>query len=408
MIFFILCGIILLIYFRRCYIVSDYLHLSHGNDSQNKELLTLLDKIFKFPNERVKDFMTLLPKLYKDKYHPAQNNIILDVDGDMRAAVGVYYNTITVGDKCLKTAGIGNVGTHPDFEGNGYMRFCMALALDEMKQNMTDIAFLGGARQRYAHHGFEPAGVRYEFTFNKDNVKRKFLCEKKSKFTAIPLDENNSEFINKITENFNNRVFKWDRTADNMFDTLKNWNSNPYVIMENDTFKGWVVFSTLKNSVYEIGFENKEDIEDIIICALETSGHEAITLTVAPCEVELADYLGLNCEHYNVGHCEMFNILCYENVIRAFLKYKSTYTKLSDGELNLLIEGCKLTEQIKISVKDNCVTVCETEDKPDFILKHNEAIRLFGSIYSETRNKLPCECANWFPLPLFISACDTV
>lgn len=388
--------------------MSDYLHMSHGNDSQNDELIALLDKIFKFPNERVDTFKTLLPKLYKDKYHPAQNNIILDVDGDMRAAVGVYYNTMTVGDECLKTAGIGNVGTHPDFEGNGYMRFCMALALDEMKQNMVDIALLGGARQRYAHHGFEPAGPRYEFTFCKDNVKRKFLSDKKSKFTAIPLDETNIEFINKITENYNNRIFRTGRTCDNMFDTLKNWNSTPYVIMENDTFKGWLVFSTLKNSVYEIGFENKEDIEDIIICALETSGHDSITFAVAPCEVELADYLGLNCENYKVDHCEMFNILCFENVIRAFLKLKSTYTKLSDGELTLLIEGCKLPEQIKISVKNNCVTVCETNEKPDFVLKHNEAIRLVGSLYSETRDKLPTECANWFPLPIYISACDTV
>lgn len=388
--------------------MSDYLHMCHGNDSQNKELLALLNKIFSFPDNNGATFETILPKLYNDEYHPAENNIILDVGGDMRAAVGVYYNTLTVGDEKLKVAGIGNVGTHPDYQGEGYMRFCMALALDEMKQNMTDISVLGGARQRYAHHGFEHVGPKYEFTFGTENVKRKFHCEKKSKFTAKLLKKTDTQALKNIADIYNSRDFKTERTAETMYDILRTWNAAPYAVFEGDEFKGWFVFSTDLNCVYEIGYTNEDDIEEIVICALEASEKKEIKIAAAPFEHALCRYLGLYCENYHIIHAEMFNILCFENVIRAFLKYKASYTKLADGELILFIEGCKLPEQIKITVKNNEVTVCETDEKPDLILGHLEAIRLLGSIYSENRNVLSPECASWFPLPFYIAPSDTV
>ncbi len=388
--------------------MSDYLHMRHGNDSQNKELLAMLNKIFKFPDENGTIFETLLPKLYNDEYHPAENNIILDVDGEMRAAVGVYHNSLTVGDEKLKIAGIGNVGTHPDWQGEGYMRFCMALALDELKQDMTDIILLGGARQRYAHHGFEHAGARYEFYYRQENVKRKFLCDKKSKFTAKLLKKTDTEALKEISNIYNNRNFKAERTAENMYDVLKTWNAVPYAVFEGDTLKGWFVFSTSMDCVYELGYDNKADIEEIVLCALETSGKTEIKIVAAPFELDLCKYLGLNCEHYHIIHAEMFNILCFENVIRAFLKFKASYTKLADGELTLFIEGCKLPEQIKISVKDNNVTVCETDEKPDMALSHLDAVRLLGGLYSDKRSELTSECASWFPLPLYIAPSDTV
>ncbi len=388
--------------------MSDYLHMRHGNDSQNKELLALLNRIFGFPDSNGTVFETLLPKLYNDEYHPAENNIILDVGGEMRAAVGVYYNSLTVGDEKLKIAGIGNVGTHPDYQGEGYMRFCMALTMDELKQNMTDIALLGGARQRYAHHGFEHAGPRYEFVFTHENIRRKYNCEKKSKFTAELLEKSDTKALRSIAEIHGKRTFRAERTAETMYDILRTWNSSPYAVYDGDEFKGWFVLNTDKSCVYELGYADEAYIEDIVICALEASEKKQIKVVAAPFEHALCRYLGLYSEHYYVIHAEMFNILCFENVIRAFLKFKATYTKLADGELVLLIEGCKLPEQLKITVKNNEVTVCETDEKPDLILKHLEAVRLLGNLYSEKRNELPPECASWFPLPLYVAPSDTV
>lgn len=387
--------------------MSKYIHMNHGDDSRREEVMELLNKSFGFKDED-EIFENLIPKLYNEEYCPASNNVVLDVDGEMRAAVGLYYNSLTVCGEKLKTGGIGNVAVHPDYRKNGYMRYCMAYCLDEMKQNMTDLAFLCGARQRYAHFSFEPSGIRYKFNFNKDNVARKFGYDKKSAFEAKVIEKSNTEILKEISEIYESRSFKAERPLEKMYDILLSWRGKPYAVFLNDEFKGWFVFSSKMEKVYEIGYKNPEDIEDIVICALETSEKHSINIDVPPFDTDLSKYLGLYCEYYEVAHPDYYTVFCYENVIRAFMKLKSTYSKLPDGECVMLIEGEKLPEQIKIAVKNNSVSVEETTLKPDISLTHHEAMRLIGSLYSERRDELKPECAAWFPLPFYTYSQDNV
>ena len=386
--------------------MSDYIHMTHGKPEQREELINMLDLTF-FSDEDV-DFMRLLPKLYKEQYKPAENNIILDVDGDMRAAVGLYYNTMTVGDEKLKIGGIGNVAVHPGHRGKGYMQFCMLLALDEMKQNMTDLSVLGGARQRYEHFSYEPAGIQTMFSYRKCNVTRTLGADRKSKFTIKELEASDTKYIKEICDIYNSRTFRMERPEEAMFDILHSWNSTPYIALENDEVKGWFAYYKDRQGLHEFFYKNEEDIEDMILLALENSGLEAIKIPVAPFDRPLYKYLAINCETYELSHAEQFTIFSFENVIRAFLKLKTTYQNLPDGELNVFIQGEKLPEQLKITVKDNNVTVEETVDKPDIILKHLEAMRFFASHYSERRQDAPAFCNAWFPLPLYGYGLDNV
>lgn len=390
--------------------MSDYIHMTHGKAGQREELLDMLDLTFGFKDGKEGDttFLTLLPKLYKEQYNPAENNIILDVDGDMRAAVGLYYNTLTVGDEKLKIGGIGNVAVHPDHRGKGYMQFCMLLALDEMKQNMTDLSCLGGARQRYEHFSYEPAGIQTMFSYRKCNVTRTLGADRKSKFTIRELQADDTKYIREICEIYNSRILRMERPEEAMFDILHSWRSTPYIALENDEVKGWFAYYCDKQGLHEFIYKNEEDIEDLVLLALENSGLEGIKIPVAPFDKPLYNYLALNCEIYDLSHAEQFTIFCYENVIRAFLKLKTTYTNLPDGELKVFIQGEKLPEQLKITVKDNNVTVEETDEKPDIILKHLEAMRFFASHYSEKRGEAPGFCNAWFPLPLYGYGLDNV
>ncbi len=387
--------------------MSDYIHMTHGKAHQREDLLNLLDLTFGFSEEGNK-FINLLPKLYKEQYNPAENNIILDVDGDMRAAVGLYYNTLTVGDEKLKIGGIGNVAVHPEHRGKGYMQFCMLLALDEMKQNMTDLSCLGGARQRYEHFSYQPAGINTNFNYRKDNVKRTLGAGRKSAFTIKKLEETDTQYIKEITEIYNSRIFRMERPEEATFDILHSWNTVPYIALKDGEVRGWFAYYSDKQGLHEIFYKNEEDIEDLILLALENSGNESIKIPVPVFDKPLYNYLALNCEYYDIGHAEHFTIFCYENVIRAFLKLKTTYQNLPDGELKLFIQGEKLPEQLKITVKDNNVTVEETDEKPDIILKHLEAMRFIGSHYSEKRNDAPAFCNAWFPLPLYGYGLDNV
>lgn len=387
--------------------MSDYIHMHHGEDSQNKELLELLNKSFDFIKEEDK-FETLIPKLYKDKYHPAKNNIILDVGGENRAAVGTYYNTLSIGETKLSVAGIGNVAVLPEHRGKGYMQFCMALALDEFKQNMVDIARLGGARQRYEHFSFEPSGIQYAFNYTTDNVKRTLGNQRKTILTAKEIKETDTDIIKIITDTYNSRFFKMERTEDTQFDILRTWKSYPYAAMYGDECVGWFVTDKDFEYLHELGYVKAEHIEEILLLVLETGGKSSVQITVPPFDTELCRYLGMNCEHYNVGHSEQFSVLNYERVIKAFLELKASYTKLCDGEIVMFIEGEKLPEQIKITVRDNKVSVEETDEKPDIAMGHLEAMRLIGSIYSERRNELPANIQSWFPLPFFSYSLDNV
>ncbi len=390
--------------------MSDYIHMTHGNSEQREALLDMLDLTFGFKDNKENDtnFLNLLPKLYKEQYRPAENNIILDVDGDMRAAVGLYYNTLTVGDEKLKVGGIGNVAVHPDHRGKGYMQFCMLLALDEMKQNMTDFSVLGGARQRYEHFSYEPGGIQTMFSYRKCNVIRTLGADRKSKFTIKELAETDKKYIKEICDIYNSRPFHMERPEEAMFDILHSWRSTPYVALENDEVKGWFAYYNDRQGLHEFFYKNEEDIEDMVLLALENSGLEAIKIPVAPFDKPLYNYLALNCEHYDLGHAEQFTILCFENVIRTFLKLKTTYMNLPDGELRVFIQGEKLPEQLKITVKDNNVTVEETDEKPDIVLKHLEAMRFFASHYSEKRYDAPAVCNAWFPLPMYGYGLDNV
>lgn len=387
--------------------MSDYIHMRHGDDSQNKELLELLNKSFDFTKDEDK-FETLLPKLYKDKYHPAKNNIILDVNGDNRAAVGTYYDTLSIGETKLSVAGIGNVAVLPEHRGKGYMQFCMALALDEFKQNMVDIARLGGARQRYEHFSFEPAGVQYAFTYTKDNVIRTLGNQRKSKLTAKEITDADTKIIKTITDSYNSRFYKMTRTEETLVDILHTWNAKPFAAMLDGECVGWFAADKNFDYLHEFGYVKDEYIEDILLLILETSGKNSVHITVPPFDAPLCNYLGLNCEYYNIGHSEQFTILNYERVIKAFLELKASYTKLCDGEIVMFIEGAKLPEQIKITVKDDKVSVEETDEKPDIALGHLEAMRLIGSFYSEKRNELPANIQSWFPLPFFSYSLDNV
>lgn len=387
--------------------MSEYIHINHGDNARREELMEMLDLTFGF-EKKEEQFENLLPKLYKEEYKPAQNNIVLDVNGEMRAAIGLYYNTLTVCGETLKAGGIGNVACHPDHREKGYMRFCMAYALDEMKQNMTDISYLCGARQRYERYSYEPAGERYEFSYNKSNVRRRLGAEKKSKFKGVRIQRTDTELLKAIADIYDSRDFKAERPLESIYDILLTWRCEPYAALDGDNFKGWFVLNLDHTAVSEIGYANADDIEEIAICALETSGSPGVKISTPAFDAPLVNYLSVACEYYSRSHPDQYTVFCYENVIRAFLKLKSTYQPLTDGECVLLIEGVKLPEQIKISVKDNQVSVEETDEKPDLALTHTEAMRLIGSLHSEKRKELSPECAAWFPLPLYTYSQDNV
>ena len=130
------------------------------NSEEREQLLAMLDDVFFIEDkpETRRNFLELLPKLYKEEYDPCANNFTVTEDGEIKAAVGLYYDDAVAAGRKLKAAGIGNVAVTRDCRGKGYMIDCLNRAIEDIKSSGADYSVLGGHRQRYGYFGYEPAG----------------------------------------------------------------------------------------------------------------------------------------------------------------------------------------------------------------------------------------------------------
>jgi len=105
-----------------------------------------------------------------------------------------------------------------------------------------------------------------------------------------------------------------------------------------------------------------------------------------------------------VSNARNFNILNHPNVIKPFLKLKTG--ALPDGRMTVSIQDkCVIT----LSVANNCLDVRQTDEKPDYIVSHLEAMQLFFSPVSAfflgvmEGNDF---AESLFPIPIFVESND--
>ncbi len=390
---------------------NDYF-IGRGGADDYDELMFLLNDTFGF--EQSPGFMGMLPKLYKKEYAPWENNIIARVDGKILAAIGLYYNKMKVLGKELNIAGIGNVAVSKAHRGAGYMKSTMNFSLEEMVKRGVDLSYLGGRRHRYMHFSYDKGGYMYYFDINDTSVRHVFGKDKKSVFSCTEVHENDTEILLKIEELYNSQPLSTSRKAASLYDILCSWSGRPYAFFDGDRFAGYIVLNSTRNYAREIYACDDKDYAEMLISALENSqkpegeDERSICFAIPEHSHALLKAILPFSEGYSYSKCEQFSILNYRNVVEAFLHLKTSYKKLCDGELKVFINGFAREENIKISIKNNKVSVCESEDEPDTKLSHLEAVRFFSSIYSERRDEIDACCASWFPLPVIISEVDGV
>ena len=384
------------------------LYYGRGRDEDNKKLIAFLDEVFFADEDDGTNFFELLPKIYKDKYRPAYNNFVVqDENGDFRSAIGNFYNDMRIGGENIKTCCIGNVAVGREYRSMGYMIELMKMSVDDMKCSGVDMAYLGGQRQRYGYFGFESAGVRYVFTFNRQTLKHAFKNEP-SGLTVEELREDDSETIEKISALYDRHPVVSLRKKEDYFDILSSWNNVPRVLKEDGKFVGY--FTAGKNIEYisEMEAISPEYLKRAVCAAFENSEAKSITFAVAPFETEKVKVFTETCEGMDICGCESVLVFNFERIIRAFLKAKASYQKLCSGEFTALIHGANGDEKLKISVKDNEISVEKFDGKAEFELDHHAATRAFFSNYVSDRAVLPPEVQQWFPLPSYLFGSDTM
>lgn len=378
-------------------------------EKHTDELMDMLDTVFFSEDPNNTHFMTLLPKLYKNKYSPAYNNVVVMEDEEIKGAVGCYpLNAVAAGRK-LKILGIGNVAVTTDCRGKGYMKDTMHMALDMMKEEKFDYSLLGGQRQRYGFFGYEPIGVEYRFLIDKGNIRRIIGEERKSEFTAREITENDTDIIRKIKEIHEELPFYVERKEEAYVDIMHSWNNVPYAAFKGDEFKGY--FTLEKNGgryLHEIRAVDIGDMLELIMCAIDTGNLEGVAINLPAFDTEYCDFMEKNCGGYSIGTPEMINIFSFRNFIDAFLALKAERMNLASGTLKILIHGMNGDEFLAVTVDGKNVTVTEADGNSDIELEHNEAIVFISGLYSKKRLDLPDFAQSWFPLDFFSYSLDNV
>lgn len=390
--------------------MAENLYYGRGKDEDNKKLIAFLDEVFFWPEDDDRDFLHLLPKCYKDQYRPAYNNFVVqDENGEFRSAIGSFYNDMIVADEPFKTCCIGNVAVGKDYRGNGYMKELLRLSVDAMAENGTDIAYLGGQRQRYGFFGFETAGTSYNFGFSGKALKHS-LGNIESDLEVTRLEENDIESIKNIEKLYSRLPVRSNRPLESYFDVLSSWRDETYILKENGKFIGYFIFNHDLSTLCEWDAIDADYFPRLVMAAAKKEGRTrtGVSLIVAPFETEKLNFCTKNADSSRIDNCEMILVYHFKKAINAYLKAKSSYAKLCDGEMTVLIRGVNGDEKIRITVKDNVTSVEDFDGTPEFEFDHHTATRIFFSNFISDRAALPANLQQWFPLHLYLSPSDTM
>ncbi len=352
------------------------------------------------------DFKKILPKLYADEnrsdgvYH-----YLCKEDDKIKAMVMLQKTDIRVGAYTIKSGGIGTVSSHPYSRGKGYMKKLMNDSVNEIRES-CDIGILGGQRQRYNYFGFEKAGTELIFSVNEANIKHTYknVCTKDVELKVVSSED--KELIKSIRELISSVPLIGVRsgTDEQFFNIMLSWKSEVWALLINGEFKGYLVRGK-RGYIAEIYLSDSNFLPKFIKAFLQKHDMKAFDFTLNETQRDLIPMFFSLCEGVKKSYQYSYLLANPQKVLEAFLNLKLSYANLSEGSVNIAIEG--KTYKITIAGKKATVSICE--DKPIISFNELEAINNLlsphGNLMGEL-DTLPDFAKAWFPLPLYVASPD--
>ena len=362
------------------------------------EVISLLNLVFSKQNKCVMDFEKELPNMcIRDEAH-MRKHVGLFVDGELVSVVGVYPLPTRVLDREIRFCTVGNVATHPDYEGRGYMSLLLNSAMEIVKDEGYDACRLGGDRARYLRFGFELCGRNYSYYITQKNAKKSLLSSygQNTKVTEIlPNDEKSLTFARKIYHQNKVSVLRNDNNV--MYRVMTAWKNTPYVVSKNDVPIGYFTLTPDKKAVSEAYAIDKKSYLDTVV-AISNYLSDDFSITLFEHDIELVREINKCAEYMSIQIPSNFNIVNFENVIDAYIKLKASYTHLVDGSVTISI---KEYGKIKIYANGNDCGCVKFDGDCDFELSRSEATRFIFGMHPPVSVIEPNLFAKAnFPLPL--------
>ena len=340
------------------------------------ELISLLNLVFSKQNGCEMDFEKELPNMcVRDDAH-MRKHVGLFVDGKLVSVVGVYPLPTKVLDKEINFCTVGNVATHPDYEGLGYMNILLNRAMDIVKEEKYDICRLGGDRARYLRFGFELCGGNYSYYVTPKNTKKSLLSgygQGTCVAEILPNDEASLSFAREIYHQ--NKVSALRDGNDVMYRVMTAWKNTPYLVTKNDEPIGYFTLTPDRKTVSEAYAIDNESYLDTVV-AISNYLNDGFSITLPQHDIDLIREINKCAEYMSIQIPSNFNVVSFEKVVDAYIKLKASYTCLVPGSVAISIKDYG---KIKIFANENECGCVGFDGECDFELSKSEATRfIFG------------------------------
>lgn len=369
------------------------MELYYLQEQDHEELIDLLNVVFTRKNGRPMDFCAELPKMAKPEL--ARCHIGIREDGRLRAVLGVYPIPTNVCGTPMLFSTVGNVATHWDYEGRGYMGMLMKEAMAELARIGADVSRLGGQRQRYNRYGYENSAISYEFTVSGHNILRTFP-EFHSDLCFTKIEKQDTQAIAAADAFYRKKRIHVER--DDPYAYMTAWRNIPYLATRPDgTPVGYLSCGADGGGISEFGAMDT-DTELELLCAWQKKVERNISFSTAPDQTALNRRVGSMSDATRLSSPCHFKIINWEKLLGALLREKNTYAALPNGTLTVEIADYGPLALTVEGANTNCE---RTDAKADLTLDRLTATRFFfGLLPPESiAPSLPLATA-WFPLPL--------
>ncbi len=383
--------------------MPEITYIGPAREQDYEELMAMLDDVFFLEDELPRrDFLTLLPKLYKKEYRPWENNYILKEDGVIRAAVGMYVYDVQIAGQMARLGGIGNVAVARDSRRSGYMRRTMDAAMEAMAAAGCSFGFLGGQRQRYNYWGFERGGWALRGHFNRSNLRH--MPEGKTELKAEPLTDPADLQVIQAAHERDLMHTKHDAAA--FLDALHSWDNKPYILRDGKGIAAYFSLDRMSEEIGNLRLLQPERFEEILraLFSLLSSHSYGIAVEAAAWDHEMIACFEKYSESYHPIHSGSYAVLRWANGLSLLMQAQTQLKPLEEGSLVARIHGQCGDETVRIAVEQGQPCVTATTDVPVIELEHLDAVRFFLTPYSSKREEWAVRYPflnNWLPLPLY-------
>lgn len=371
-------------------------------------LIELLNLVFTQKNGKEMDFEKELPKMcVRDDEHMGRHFGIFE-DGKLVAAIGVYLLPVTIAGEQLLFSTVGNIATHPDYRGHGFMNALIERAMQELDEVGADASRLGGLRQRYNRFGYENCGRFYQFSLTSYNVFGRYPNGVEG-LTFEKVQRDDIKTLKEAKQLQSSCGIAVERKADNnyaeVYASMTAWRNIPYVAKKSGQTVGYLCVSENGRSIAENYAYNVDGMVEML-CAWQQRVGEPVSFRFQPYEIDYIRSFSTLCEGVSINAPCHFKFIHWEKVISVFMKLKASYMTLPYGEWVIEIKDYG---NLRLYVDENGVGCEKTKKKANVSLNRLDAARyLFGTLPPECTAQTNERVSAWLPLPLSWNLQDRV